>query len=98
VGAVPREVLDEIAKRIGGTCEVIGEAPAGLSERHETRAEADVISVLKRRPCTIADICAGLGMTRNEAAKQVGHLQGMGIVCSEQRGDVTYFHIRPDAP
>lgn len=96
--AVPREALDRIARRIGGHCEVIGEAPAGLSGRHETRAEADVISVLKRRPCTIQDICAGLGITRQEAAKYVGHLQGMGMVCSEQRGDVAYFHIRPDTP
>jgi wyosine [tRNA(Phe)-imidazoG37] synthetase (radical SAM superfamily) len=96
--AVPREALDRIARRIGGHCEVIGEAPAGLAGRHETRAEADVISVLKRRPCTIQDICAGLGITRQEAAKYVGHLQEMGMVCSEQRGDVAYFHIRPDTP
>lgn len=98
VVALSREMLDQIARRIGGQCEVIGEAPAGLSGHHETRPEADVISVLKRRPCTIQDICAGLGITRHEAAKYVGHLQGMGVVCSEQRGDVTYFHIRPDAP
>ncbi|MEN6425483.1 MAG: radical SAM protein [Phycisphaerales bacterium] len=98
VVAVPREALDRIARQIGGHCEVIGEAPAGLSDRHETRAEADVISVLKRRPCTIQDICAGLGMPRHEAAKYVSHLQGMGMVCSEQRGDVTYFHIRLDTP
>lgn len=96
--AVPREALDRIARRIGGHCEVIGEAPAGLVGRHETRAEADVISVLKRRPCTIQDICAGLGITRQEAAKYIGHLQGTGMVCSEQRGDVAYFHIRPDTP
>ncbi len=98
VRAVPREVLDRIAQQIGGVCEVIGEAPAGLSERHETRAEADVVSVLKRRPCTIEDICTGLGITRHEAAKHVGHLQAAGIVHSEQRGEVTYFHIRLDAP
>jgi len=94
--AVPREVLDRIARQIGGDCEVIGEPPAGLSDRHETRAEAEVISVLKRRPCTVQDICAGLGMSPHEAAKHVGHLQRMGMVCSEHRGDVTYFHIRPD--
>ena len=78
VRAVPREVLDRIARQIGGACEVIGEAPAGLSERHETHAEADVISVLKRRPCTIEDICTGLGMTRNEVVKHVARLQRGG--------------------
>ncbi len=98
VRAVPREMLDEIAERIGGICEVIGEAPVGSRDRHETRAEADVVSVLKRRPCTLEDICAGLGMTRHEAAKHIGHLQGVGRVRSESRGDVIYFHIRLDAP
>jgi wyosine [tRNA(Phe)-imidazoG37] synthetase (radical SAM superfamily) len=96
VRAVPREVLDRIARQIGGACEVIGEAPAGLSDRHEIRTEADVVSVLKRRPCTLEDICAGLGITHNEAVKHVTHLKEAGIVCSEQRGKVTYFHIRPD--
>lgn len=97
VRAVPREVLDRIAQQIGGACEVIGEAPAGLSDRHEIRTEADVVSVLKRRPCTIEDICAGLGITRNEAVKHVAGLQAAGVVHSEQRGEVAYFHIRLDA-
>jgi wyosine [tRNA(Phe)-imidazoG37] synthetase (radical SAM superfamily) len=97
VRAVPREVLDRIARQIGGVCEVIGEAPAGLSDRHAVRTEADVVSVLKRRPCTIEDICAGLGITRHEAAKHVGRLLEAGIVHSEQRGEVAYFHIRPNA-
>lgn len=97
VRAVPREVLDRIARQIGGGCEVIGEAPAGLSDRHAVRTEADVVSVLKRRPCTIEDICAGLGITRHEAAKHVGRLLEAGIVHSEQRGEVAYFHIRLDA-
>jgi len=89
--AMSREALDEIARRIGG-------APDGPGDRHEARAKADVISVLKRRPCTIEDICAGLGMTRHEAAKHIGHLQIAGKVHSEPRGSVIYFHIRPDAP
>lgn len=96
VRAVSRDVLDRIAQQIGGTCEVIGEAPAGLSERHEARAEADIVSVLKRRPCSIEDICLGLGMHRNEVIKYVARLQETGIVHSEQQGGVTYFHIRPE--
>ncbi|MBP7050691.1 MAG: radical SAM protein [Phycisphaerae bacterium] len=98
VRAMSREALGEIARRIGGICEVIGEAPAASEDRRETRAEADVISVLKRRPCTIEDICAGLGMNRHEAAKHIGHLQSAGKVHSEPRGSVLYFHIRPDVP
>ncbi len=97
VVAVPREVLDRIAQQIGGTCEVVGEAPAGPSGRHEVRAEADIVSVLKRRPCTIEDICAGLGITQNEAVKHIARLKEAGVVISESRGEVAYFHVRPDA-
>lgn len=98
VRAVPRETLDRIARQIGGGCEVIGEAPSGLSDRHEARAEAEVISVLKRRPCSVEDICAGLGMSRNEALKHITRLRERGIINSERRGGITYFHIRPNVP
>ena len=97
VRAVPRETLDAIARQIGDHCEVIGEAPAGLSDRHEKRAEADIISMLKRRPCSIEDISTGLGMNRNEAVKHVTCLLESGVIRSEQQGGITYFHMRPEA-
>lgn len=98
VQAVPRETLDAIARRIGGNCEVISEAPAGLSERHEVRAEADVLSMLKRRPCSVEDIAAGLGMARNEVVKHLARLQESGVIGCERRADIAYFFARVDAP
>jgi wyosine [tRNA(Phe)-imidazoG37] synthetase (radical SAM superfamily) len=95
VQAVPAETLDAIARRIGGNCEVIG-APPGGSERHEKRAEADVVSVLKRRPCSVEDLCTGLAMDRDEVLKHVTHLEGLGVITSERRGDITYFQIRAE--
>ena len=97
VQAVPAETLDAIARQIGGGCEVIGAPPVG-NERHEKRAEADVVSVLKRRPCSVEDICTGLAMDRDEVLSHLAHLQGRGAVTSERRGDITYFHIRAESP
>lgn len=96
VQAVPQDVLDRIARQIGGNCEVIGGAPTGLIDRHESRTEADIVSVLKRRPCSLEDLCTGLGITRNEAVKHIARLQEAGAITSEYRGEVAYFHIRPD--
>lgn len=96
VQALSRDAMLAIARQVGGNCEVIGEAPADSCGRHEQHAEADVISVLKRRPCSIEDICTGLRMDRNEVAKCLAHLGKLGVVASEQRGPTTYFHIRPD--
>jgi wyosine [tRNA(Phe)-imidazoG37] synthetase (radical SAM superfamily) len=93
VQAVPAETLDAIARQIGGHCEVIGAPPVG-NERHQKHAEADVVSVLTRRPCSVEDICTGLAMDRDEVLNHLAHLQGRGAVTSERRGDITYFHIR----
>jgi wyosine [tRNA(Phe)-imidazoG37] synthetase (radical SAM superfamily) len=96
VEAVARQALEAVAQQIGGHCEVIGAPPSGFIERHDKRAEADVVSVLKRRPCSVQDICTGLRMNRNEVVKYLAHLQDLAVVTSEQRGGITYFHIRPD--
>ena len=83
--------LEGIAQQLGGHCEVIGAAPAADPGRHEQRACADVLSMLKRRPCSIADVSAGLRISPNEAVKYVAQLQQQGPIVSERRGDVTYY-------
>ena len=93
VEAVPPERLAEIAGRIGANCEVVASAPVpSACDHHVERATADVLSMLKRRPCSISDICAGLGMTRNEAVKHVSLLQEAGAVIAERRGGQAYFY------
>ncbi len=96
VRAVSAEMMDAIARQIGGNCEVIGAPPAGRERRYTKRVEADILSVLKRRPCSVQDICTGLAMEREEVLKLVTHLQDLGAIASEQRGDTTYFQIRGD--
>ncbi len=98
VQAVPADRLDAIARQIGGNCEVIGAPPAAVGDEHHQRADADVVSVLKRRPCSVEDICTGLAMERAEAVKHLTHLQDLGVVTTERRGDITYFQIRVDIP
>jgi wyosine [tRNA(Phe)-imidazoG37] synthetase (radical SAM superfamily) len=94
VRALSHEEMLRLARELGGNCEVIGAVPAGFHERHDQHAEADVISILRRRPCSIEEIAAGLHMDRTDVAKCVAHLRDLGAVTSERRGDVTYFHIR----
>jgi wyosine [tRNA(Phe)-imidazoG37] synthetase (radical SAM superfamily) len=98
VQAVSAATLDAIARQIGGHCEVIGAPPAAARDEHCRRGEADVMSVLKRRPCSVEDLCTGLAMNRHEVLKYLTHLQGLGVVTIERRGDVTYFQIPVDTP
>jgi len=97
IEALSRERLEEIAQQIGGHCEVIGAAPAVEPSRHEQRACADVLSMLKRRPCSVLDISAGLRIPPNEAIKYITELQQQGTIASERRGTVTYYFSPADS-
>jgi wyosine [tRNA(Phe)-imidazoG37] synthetase (radical SAM superfamily) len=95
VRAVPAERLDAIARQIGGPCEVIGTPPAPRREPHQNRTETDILSVLRRRPCSLDDLCTGLAVERRAVLDHLARLEAHGIVTSERRGDITYFQIRP---
>jgi wyosine [tRNA(Phe)-imidazoG37] synthetase (radical SAM superfamily) len=87
------ERLSQIAEQLGDACEVVADRPVGPDDRRVDRAAADVVSMLKRRPCSVQDLCAGLGMTRGEAVKHVTVLESMGVLTSERRGKTTYFYL-----
>lgn len=86
-----QEMLAEIARQLGDNCEVIADVPAATCDRQERQVTADVLSMLKRRPCSVPDLCTGLGITAEEASRQVADLQRRGLVVSEPRGRVIYF-------
>jgi wyosine [tRNA(Phe)-imidazoG37] synthetase (radical SAM superfamily) len=97
VEAADGETLAAIARQIGGNCELIAEAPVGCCDRRREKVEADVLSMLKRRPCAIQDLCTGLGMVANEVVKEVADLQSRGLIVAHKHGDVTYF-FAPSKP
>lgn len=96
IEAIERQRMDEIARRIGGNCEVVGAAPQARADRHVQRTSADVLSMLKRRPCRLEDICAGIGISRNEAVKHITLLLNEKAITSERQGGVTYYCTRSD--
>jgi len=85
------EVLAVIAREMGGNCEVIADVPMGCCNRQSPEVTADVLSMLKRRPCSVQDLCTGLGITTEEAVKQVADLRNQGLIVAEPRGDTVYF-------
>lgn len=91
IEAAAGEALAAIARQIGGGCEVIAEVPAATRDRRRERVTADVLSMLKRRPCSIEDLCRGLGITPDEARRQVAELDDCGLIHAESRGDRTYY-------
>jgi wyosine [tRNA(Phe)-imidazoG37] synthetase (radical SAM superfamily) len=91
IEAAARETLAAIARQIGGGCEVIADVPAVTCDRRRERVTADVLSMLKRRPCSVEDLCRGLGITPDEARRQVTDLGGRRLIDAESRGEKTYY-------
>jgi wyosine [tRNA(Phe)-imidazoG37] synthetase (radical SAM superfamily) len=91
VRALSREQLSEIARQIGPSCEVIAEPAASSCDRQVQRAAEDIVSMLKRRPCSLDDLFAGLGVPRAELLKHISRLQAQGDLITETRQETTYY-------
>ena len=93
------EKLSCIAKQLGQSCEIVADfSPRlhGLSVKSEAE---NVLSMLKRRPCSLKDICSGLGIHRNQALKYIGHFQKQGVVDYEDKDGIIFFfkkHLRDE--
>lgn len=96
--------MKAIAKRFGEKCEVVacyspscsaglnGGAAADVSADPAAKRTAEnLLSMLKRRPCSLSDICTVLGIRRNQALKYISHFQQQGLIASEKRGTTVFF-------
>ena len=83
--------LQAIAEELGEKGEVVADAsPAQLGRDVECKAE-NLLSMLKRRPCSLNDICSALAIRRNEALKYITHFQQQGIIHSEEKNGIIFF-------
>ncbi|MHC4510347.1 MAG: radical SAM protein [Planctomycetota bacterium] len=103
------KTLHEIAAWLAPHCEVIADssasrhealtdAKAGNSQQATIAARATaqaLLSMLKRRPCSLNDICAGMGLSLGDALKHIRDLQNQGLIRSEQRGASTFYKASP---
>ncbi len=99
------EGLQAIAKELGQRCEIIADFRPQRCGRHiEGKAEevsgspaskmGALLSMLKRRPCSLNDICSGLGIGRNEALKYIAGFQQEGVIDSEEKDGIFFFKFK----
>ena len=83
--------LARVCQRLGPNAEVV----ADFRHVHEEPAFAargeEILDMIRRRPVTLDDIAAGLGIHPNEASKYVEDLLGKKRVRKERRGDREYL-------
>lgn len=91
---VSREELTRYAAAFGDRGQVVGDFSAsGLPCPHVT-VTAEILALLKRRPCTLQDISGGLGIHPNEAIKQLRCLMDDDSIVGELRGQLFFYRLK----
>ena len=90
-GTVPKNQLHSIAKQLYKNAEVIADYESVHKQQDFSARREDILALLKRRPCSIQDIAAGLGLHRNEVVKYVEELSSEGKVESKPQNHQLYY-------
>lgn len=86
-----RKQLEDIAKQLYENVEVIADY-SGVHKQQDFFARSeDVLALLKRRPCSLEDIAAGLGLHRNEVVKYLDELRSEGKIEATTKRNQLYY-------
>lgn len=88
-----RERLEEIASFFSGEVDIVSEPIQNNEVIHSFSHQnnTDVLSLLERRPCTVADIATGLSLHHTEVVKLIDKLLHERKVCTTtKRGHLFY--------
>lgn len=86
--------MEEIASVLGGNAEVVADFSRGQGAEGVVVEVEQLFEMLKRRPCSIADICHGLGIDRHEAMTFIKDLEKKGKIFWEIREGTKFFFVR----
>jgi len=95
VRPVSEERLHALARLFSPDAEVVADFPAAEAHPGFRARGDDVLEMIRRRPVTVEDITAGLGIHPNEAAKYVADLLARGAIRKERRADRDFFRASP---
>jgi wyosine [tRNA(Phe)-imidazoG37] synthetase (radical SAM superfamily) len=70
--------LEEIRTFFGNNAEVVSEFAAPMGTSFESDKDAEIINLIRRRPCTAEDISKALGLHLDEVVKYLGKLTREG--------------------
>ena len=88
---VPEERLEGIAAQLYENAEVIADYQDVHKQQDFSARREDVLTLLKRRPCSIEDIAAGLGLHRNEVVKYIEELSSEGKIELKPQNQQLYY-------
>jgi wyosine [tRNA(Phe)-imidazoG37] synthetase (radical SAM superfamily) len=83
--------MNNIAARIGNNCEVIADYSHHKQIKNNQAELEQVLSMLKRRPCSIDDISSALQLHPNTALKLITILLKQGLIEQISRQNTSFF-------
>jgi wyosine [tRNA(Phe)-imidazoG37] synthetase (radical SAM superfamily) len=72
--------LEDIKEELGSNVEVVSEFMGPMGDRFDSDKDAEIIQLIKRRPCTAEDISKALGLRMEELIKSLNYLIGKGAI------------------
>jgi len=91
VEKVAPEKLELLARQLGGNCSVIADFVSSHCGKVADNVPQTLLSMLKRRPCSLDDVCAALGLDVGDAMAYLKDLERQGMVRSEKKQGKTFF-------
>ena len=88
---VPQKQLQTITEKLYEKAEVIADYSNVHKQQDFSAQRKDVLTLLKRRPCSIEDIAAGLSLHRNEVVKYVEELSSEGKIEANPHNQQLYY-------
>ncbi|MBL7106218.1 MAG: radical SAM protein [Phycisphaerae bacterium] len=88
---IPIERLESIAQQIGNNCQVVADYPESEQTENMLIKSEQILDMLKRRPCSLDDICAGLNIHRNHALKYIGRFENEGKIVAEIKNGKKFY-------
>jgi len=88
---VPQKQLQTITKKLYEKAEVIADYSDVHKQQDFSARREDVLILLRRRPCSIGDIAAGLVLHRNEVVKYVEELSSEGKIEAKPQNQQLYY-------
>ena len=90
-GPLPQKQLHTITKKLCDKAEIIADYNAVHIQIDSSARREDALTLLKRRPCSIEDIAADLGLHRNEVVKCVEELFSEGKIEAKPQNQQLYY-------
>jgi len=88
---VSRDLMESFAASFEGKAEVIGRSRRRPCRSSSRRTPEEVLALVSRRPCTLEDLTAGLGLAPGEATRLVKELSAAGKLIGEPLGKRVYY-------